>query len=298
MSRKSWYQRILILAVVGIIFYFLGWNIIRNWDEVKGYDWQFHYGTLAVSFIILLAALVYMLLLWRLILARAGYHISLRTSWRIWFFSNLGHYVPGKIWQIMGMVYLCEKEGIPRMVTLTSVFLAQVWSILAAFIFLGGYAFISDSPRLPVYAPWLVLLVPVGLVMTYPPVMEKLANRLLKWLKREPIRLNIDFRQSLLFLGRYLLSWVLYGAAFFVFLLSLQALPLRHFPAVTSIFAASYTLSFLCLIVPGGLGVREGLLAGLLSLYMPLPMATVIALLSRLWFTAGELVCLGAALKA
>jgi len=172
-----------------------------------------------------------------------------------------------------------------------------VWSILAAFIFLGVYAFVADVPQLPAYAPWLVLFVPAGLVMTYPPVMEKLANRLLKWLKREPIRLHIDFRQSLFFLGRYLLSWVIYGMAFFIFLLSLQAVPLYHFPAITSIFAASYTLGFLCLIVPGGLGVREGLLAALLSLYMPLPMATVVSLLSRLWFTAGELLCLGVALK-
>ncbi len=298
MSGKTWLQRILIPALVGVIFFFLGRNIYHNWDEVRDYQWHFNHGALAISFLLLLAALIFMLLLWRLILAKTGYRIGLRKSWRIWFISNLGHYVPGKIWQIMGMVYLCEKEGIPRMATLASVVMAQVWSILAAFIFLGGYAFFSDAPQLPAYAPWLVLFVPVGLIMTYPPVMEKLANRLLKWLKREPIRLNIDFRQSLLFLGRYLLSWIVYGAAFFVFLLSLQVVPLRHFPAVTSIFAASYTLGFLCLIVPGGLGVREGLLAALLSLYMPLPMATVVSLLSRLWFTAGELICLGVALKA
>ena len=298
MNGNMWLKRLAIPVGVGLIFFFLGRNIYCNWDEVKGYQWHFNYMALTISFILLLAALTFMLLLWRRILARTGFSIGFRKSWRIWFISNLGHYVPGKVWQIMGMVYLCQKEGVPRMATLASVIMAQVWSILSAFILLGIYAFLSDAPQLPSYAPWLVFFVPLGLIMTYPPVMEKLANGVLKWLRREPIHLRIDFRQSLLFLGRYLLSWFLYGAAFFVFLLSLQAMPWRYFPAITSVFATSYTLGFLCLVVPGGLGVREGLLTALLSLYMPLPMATVVSLLSRLWFTAGELVCLGLALKA
>jgi glycosyltransferase 2 family protein len=177
------------------------------------------------------------------------------------------------------------------------VVMAQVWSILAAFILLGVDAFVSHAPGLPGYAPLLVLLVPLGLVITYPPIMEKLANRLLKWLKKEPVHLKIHFGESLIFLLRYLGSWFVYGAAFFVFLISLHTQPLRHFPAITSIFATSYTLGFLCLIVPGGLGIREGLLTALLSGYMPLPMATVVSLLSRIWFTAGELVCLGLAFR-
>jgi uncharacterized membrane protein YbhN (UPF0104 family) len=107
----------------------------------------------------------------------------------------------------------------------------------------------------------------------------------------------MSFGESLPYLARYFFGWVVYGVAFSGFVFSLHSMKLSTIPALTCIFAASYTLGFLFILVPGGLGVREGLLAALLSAYMPLPIATVISLLSRLWFTACELLCLGLAVK-
>jgi hypothetical protein len=45
------------------------------------------------------------------------------------------------------------------------------------------------------------------------------------------------------------------------------------------------------------LGVREGLLIYYLSNYFPLPVATLVALLSRLWMTAAEVLGLLVSLK-
>ncbi|MFQ6092778.1 MAG: lysylphosphatidylglycerol synthase domain-containing protein, partial [bacterium] len=250
-----------------------------------------------LSFVTLLAALTLMVVFWRSILRKVGYHLGLNRSWKIWFISNLGRYVPGKVWQIMGMVYLCERENIPKIATTTSVVMAQAWSIISAFILMGGYLLVARSLALPRFPFLFILFIPVGFILIYPPILERLINGLLKRLKREPIRLHMTFGDSLGFLALYFFGWIVYGVAFSAFVFSVHAMPLSTVPAIVCIFAVSYTLGFLFIVTPGGLGVREGLLAALLSAYMPLPIATVISLLSRIWFTAGEMLCLGLALK-
>jgi uncharacterized membrane protein YbhN (UPF0104 family) len=55
--------------------------------------------------------------------------------------------------------------------------------------------------------------------------------------------------------------------------------------------AAAYRVGYLFVIVPAGLGVREGAMLLLLQLAMPQAgAALVISALSRVWFTAAELV--------
>ena len=56
----------------------------------------------------------------------------------------------------------------------------------------------------------------------------------------------------------------------------------------SGILAASWLGGYLSIIVPGGFGVREGLLSLLLNIYLPLPIAVFIALLSRIWMVGSE----------
>jgi uncharacterized membrane protein YbhN (UPF0104 family) len=82
-----------------------------------------------------------------------------------------------------------------------------------------------------------------------------------------------------------------------VFVNSIVSVPWSQYLSLTAAFAFSYTLGFLAIFVPGGLGVREGILILLLSHYFPLPVATLISLFSRLWMTAVEVFGLLVSLK-
>ena len=70
-------------------------------------------------------------------------------------------------------------------------------------------------------------------------------------------------------------------------------MPLSLLPVLAGIVNVSATVGFLVLIAPSGLGVREGVLAFLLSLYLPAPVAVTISLASRVWLTLAELMGLG-----
>ena len=63
------------------------------------------------------------------------------------------------------------------------------------------------------------------------------------------------------------------------------------------IFAISVIAGIVSFFVPAGLGVREGILSYLLSLFIPISAAILISLVMRVWIASGELVCFLIALK-
>ena len=85
-------------------------------------------------------------------------------------------------------------------------------------------------------------------------------------------------------------SWVLYGAAFQMLAIGLFGASSGMTPSYIAVFTLSYLFGYLALFAPGGLGVRETVLAGLLvaaGLEVN-PNATILVLFSRLWMTLLE----------
>ncbi len=296
-GNRNWLKIIIQVLVIGAIFYFLGKEVYKNWAQVSKYEWHFSYLQLIVSSIILLFALTLMVIIWRLVLKKLGGELSFRKAWKIWFYSNMGRYIPGKVWQIVGMVYLCQKENISKIKTTTSIFLAQALSIMSALFLMIIYLTFIGSKKIPHLIYFLFLLIPIGLFVVYPSNLEKLINFGLKTLKKGRVTISIKYGDILFALALYLGGWIIYGVAFYFFTNSVYGLSHRLIPVISCIFATAYALGYLSFITPGGLGVREGILASLLSTFMPLPMATIISILSRVWFTLAELICLGVSFK-
>ena len=96
-------------------------------------------------------------------------------------------------------------------------------------------------------------------------------------------------------LGVYLLLWGLLGAAFFLFIKSFYPVTASQLFTVTGIYATAWSIGFLSVITPSGLGVREGILSVLLTSILPPATAMLVALLSRLWTLSAELAVTGVA---
>jgi uncharacterized membrane protein YbhN (UPF0104 family) len=272
--------------IVAVTLFFFIRYVYENWRVVSLYQWQFKYGLLAVSFGLVFLNFLFFIQIWRSLLQKLSSKLPFKKAFKIWFYSNLGKYVPGKIWSVMGMVYMCEKEGIPKAATLSSAILNQLLNIIGGLILvliLSGTKFLRGMSKL-YYLPLILVFV----ISLYPRVMEKILNWGLKKLKKEPVKVNLSFKENLFFTLLFMLAWGVYGVAFNIFILSLTDSSFNLWPFLTSIFAFSYILGFLSIFVPGGLGVREGILVYYLSSYFPLPVAVLIALLSRLWMTAAE----------
>lgn len=288
------------IAVIGAIGFFLVQTVVRNWQEVANFFWQFNPWLLAASLILLAGTLFYMIVLWRWLLARLGSRIPLKSAFRIFSISSLGRYLPGKVWQVVGMVYLGKREGVRPEAGVWAALLAQILAVLSG-ILIVVFSFLIEQERLltplleqigvlqRVSLWWLILPLAVILALLHPRILQWATNLLLRILKRAPIRFKLSYWGLLGFFLLYITSWLLYGTAFYLFLASVNPLPITDWILVTGGFTGAYIVGLLAIFVPGGLGVREGLLAVFLAGLVGSGVAVALSFGQRLWFTAVEL---------
>jgi uncharacterized membrane protein YbhN (UPF0104 family) len=288
------------VIIIGLIFYFLIRALVTNWNQVKDFEWKFNYPLLIISFLLQITAFCWLVKVWGMVLRHTGSSISYLQLFKVWFYSNLGRYLPGKVWQFLGMVYLLEKRGVPKRNSISTAILAQSFSVisglLVAFVFLGAdlYSqFLSKNPGLVLVLAAFVILILI--IICFPKLLGKIINSGLGILKREKISLDIASKDVIIYILAYSVSWLLFGLAFLVFIKAIAQASFNMYPGITGAFAFAFNIGFLALFVPGGIGVREGILVVLLSsmfpAIFPLPVATLISLLARLWVTVTELLC-------
>jgi hypothetical protein len=70
---------------------------------------------------------------WRATLRVWSESLPFAVAARIWFVSNLGKYVPGKVWQIAAMGALAQRSGVSATAAIGSSLLVNLVSILAGF---------------------------------------------------------------------------------------------------------------------------------------------------------------------
>ena len=134
MNTKKLLLTLLKLVLTAVILYFLIQQVMRHWPAISEYSWNVHYGYLGLS--ILLAQVSFLLQAqgWRLIIREFGHSVTLAEAFKISYLSNLGRYIPGKVWQVFGILYLTSQKGIPAETSGASFVLWQMFSIPAAFL--------------------------------------------------------------------------------------------------------------------------------------------------------------------
>ena len=265
-----------------------------NWSKVRNYQWELDYPLLVISFLLFGLVYFYLIRIWLSLLSKLGSSLSFWKMLKIWFLSNLGKYLPGKVWTVVGTIYLLEKEGVPKRKGLTTAIIGQALSVLSAlllsFILLGYTLYEKIFSKNPlVFFLAVFFSIAVFIFITYPKLLEMVINFGLRLVKKEGISLELKAKDLLLYLIYYTLSWLLFGLAFMFFVKSVTPVEWNLYFSLTGAFAFSLTIGFLAVFVPGGLGVREGILVLLLSLYFPLPVATLLSIFSRLWISLVEI---------
>ncbi len=214
----------------------------------------------------------------------------------IWFLSNIVRYIPGNIWQFLGMAELAHDQGIPRVMTFTSIVLHQVISTAVGVVLAACYfALFDDGDWLSTLRP-LLLLAPLSLLLLQPRLLERALNGLLRKTGRPPIRVALRWRQVWVLIGRYLVVWLLMGLSFAALVRAVTPVDWSAVAYLVAAWAAAYVVGYLTLLTPAGLGVREGALALLLFPLVPPGVAAVIAIIARLWMVLGEVLAAAVAL--
>ena len=283
-------------VLVAAIFLFLGKMVWNNWNQVRDASFTFEVVPLLLSTFIFAFSYFIQIWAWYLITLKLEVALSPSETLQSWFYSQLGKYLPGKIWLVLGRFYFYESKGKSKKNISVALYFEMVTMIAAAgLIFLAALILHQEIGLFYSWRGygWLVLLAFFGLAFLHPSVLQRILNWVLVRWKREPISLSISYAQVLWILFVCILSWIAGGIGFYFFIDSIYPVASQYILFLTGALAASSMLGLIAIFAPSGLGVREGALVYLLSFVMATPVAVIISILTRIWMTLIEIGLIG-----
>jgi uncharacterized membrane protein YbhN (UPF0104 family) len=205
---------------------------------------------------------------------------------RGFFMAQFGKYVPGGIWQAVGQISDATARAQVDGRTATAAFVAQALvTVSAGLTVAAGIALVPTAPL------WARTAAPIAagasiLMLAKPAWFTAIAGRI------GPVHRRLE-GVSLPDGGQLLRAWAWtlpsITAGGVVFVIALAATSSEVVPSALPVFAAAWTIGFLALPFPAGLGVREGALILLLPGQDPVGLVAAGAIL-RLAYIVGEAV--------
>ena len=266
-------------------------SLSRNWSALQGQSiaWRIDPLWIALSVLITWAAYAALIEAWRRVVVSLQQRLGYWDAARITMVSNLGKYVPGKVWAIAGAAYLAQQVGVTKTAAVASAVVLQALALASGVILIAILA-----PGLQgVPSGYLIGGVVLGVaaiagvaVLCSRRALEAVQRRLPASIPRlEPIPPGV----MLAALGVNALAWSAYGLAFVA--LARGVLPGASLPwtLATSVFTTSYLIGLLVAFAPGGLGVRESMFVLLLGGPLGVKLAGALALATRVTLTIAEL---------
>jgi hypothetical protein len=276
------------LLVVAAFVAFIVYAVAKRWDDVRDYAGRLSLRAAGLSMAAVLGAIWCSFLCWKAVLADFGSRVPVTGGMRIFFVGQLGKYLPGKLWPILTQIRLGASYHVPRRASgaAAGVFMLLVLGtglVLAAVTmpFLGGQAFSRYW--------WTLAVLPVALAAMHPAILNRGLGLALRLAKREPMPRPLTLRGIALAAFWCLPMWALFGLHTWALAVDLgSASALDLYLRATGVFAASWSIGFVLGVLPAGAGPREAAFILLFGATLPTAQATVLALVSRLLITLGD----------
>jgi uncharacterized membrane protein YbhN (UPF0104 family) len=278
--------------VIGALFIaaaalFLARTIFRNWEQLGEAEWRVRPLWLAASLAALVGVFAWGVWVWSRVQRHFEHErVPLALLMRIWFLSTLTRYIPGM--QIVAVAQLSRSAGLSGAMLLTSMTVHTGLALLSALLISAWSLPEHLAPGVdPLWAA--AAATAASLLLVHPATLNYPLKLLRRVLKRDVVRWRGSWLDGVGLLGLSVLSWVFYGGAYYLFIVSLVPLPVHTIVPLAGVNALSFAIGFLSP-SPGGGGVREVAMQGLLGPFFPAAVAAVLSVASRLWTVAAELV--------
>ncbi|HSP28406.1 MAG TPA: PT domain-containing protein, partial [Ilumatobacteraceae bacterium] len=217
---------------------------------------------------------------WLLILRRTGAPAPWRQGMSWFFVGQLGKYVPGGIWPIVGQAELAHRGATPR----STAYFSTAMSMVATFL---GAATVAATAGLisPTDGRWLPALiaaaVAVAFVLLATPASRSALHGLARRVTARELRLPAP-RWFALLVVRHVPVWLAF-AGMNVFAVVALGVDLDGALVVQLVFVTciSWMAGFVVVGVPGGIGVRETVFISMTTASLGTGVAVSVAVLSR-----------------
>jgi uncharacterized membrane protein YbhN (UPF0104 family) len=288
-TRSAALRRAAGLLLVAVTVGYLTVTIRAHWGELRAFDWRVDPVMLAASVLAHTLVLAWGVWVWSRVLRHFEHPpVRLGTLQRIWFLSNLARYVPGKVFQFIAAAQLSRRAGLSGPLMITSLLVSTGMSLLSAVV-VAAWTLTGGIVR-GVNPLWPALAATIGAVFAvHPAFLNRLLSFIPRLLKKDVIRWKASWMDGLALLGLAMVSWGFYGVAYHLFMASLADVPWRLLPQMAGVNALSFFIGYASPL-PGGAGLREISMTGLLRPYFSDGVAAVLSIAARLWTIAAELI--------
>ncbi len=286
-SGWRWAQRV----IGAVVLFFIVRDFLRNWDKIRAQPiaWHFRWEYIVASLLVTWVMYVILIWGWRVILHGWGQWIRAVDAARIWSISSLGKYVPGKLWAIAGMAILAEKQGVSGAAATGSAIIMQLLSIATGAVIalaLTGTTLLEAVPGGSIAS---IIVAAVALIGAVSLASPSITRRIGFIVGRPDAVQPVDPSALAGALLANLIAWGGYGLSFQLLAAGTMPSVVISWSTATGAFAASYLVGYLAIFLPGGFGVREGIMYALLRGTIGDGPAIALAAASRITLTVNEL---------
>ncbi|MDA3838177.1 MAG: lysylphosphatidylglycerol synthase transmembrane domain-containing protein [Candidatus Delongbacteria bacterium] len=288
--RNEKFIRVVKLLLLALVLFFVVKNIVDNFSYIKDINLlNLNFGYILPALLVTIISLFIPVFAWRYLLGTLGADLKILKAMRIWFISNLGRYIPGKVWQISGLILLSNKEGVTKKTSSVSVIYSQIVANSIALLLWVVFTFGDNNWK----GNLLILIVILVSLSSFPFIINKLVNIILIRMKKQKNEFVVSYSKFIIYVLSQLLNWLVMGLAFIIFINLFTDLSIFDHPTTLFILPISWTLGLLAIFAPGGIGVREGIMTVYLSMFISPGLAAVIPWIYRIWLTVFELLLAG-----
>jgi hypothetical protein len=188
--------------LTALVIYFVGIQLVTNWDDVVAYPWVPNILLLVISILVYLLTFALFSKTWCWLMRGFDHVVTLKQGFKISYIATLGRYIPGRIWPLFGMIHIAKKAKINEETAIASWGLSMLLSIPPAFVV--GFVCMVVSPSMSermggvvgigLYSVALVSLFVSLLPMIFPNLFLSWANWGLKKIKRSPITFKMTMK--------------------------------------------------------------------------------------------------------
>jgi glycosyltransferase 2 family protein len=256
-------------VIAAIVLWYIGKRLVEQWSKFRDQPLTVHprWGMIALSAAITLVAYALLIETWRRIVVAWGDRLGFADAARIWFVSNLSIYIPaGPGWQIVQMGVLSSEQGIGALPAGAAAIINAAINIATgiAVAAVAGTSLLSSYLGDRAWLGWVLAIFAVGGICALPallPVVFRIA--------RDRLHRNIPLvtpapRVILIAAAANVLAWIFYGVALEYLVVGILGPTSGNLWQFTATFATAYVVGYLAFIFPGGIGLREFFLAGVL----------------------------------
>lgn len=286
-----WLVHAIKYLISGLILYFLYQAFRTTISQLDVSSIRIPPAAMIFSLVMGIVHLLTFSLSWHVLSRSLGSEAPAAISVSAWIYSQLGKYLPGKIWLYVGRLKAYQDYGWPPELIGAALYAEIAFrAITAAFIFIATGPSSVSPADIPVN--WLagsMVLIAIFVTTLYPPVFFRLINFFLGLIRKPKLPRQISVNTILMILGLEVTSFFAAGTGLYILAVNLSSLPVTAIFKITGALAVASLAGLLAVFVPSGLGVREGVFIYLLNGVIPLPQAIVLAVIARIWILSTEL---------